>query len=231
MKFLDASFRLSRLLYYTECQFCGMLPCFWYVVVDISQQLVENIRCRLQHLSFYLIASCTSIISQWLFLPQLMAGSSLLAVNGFCLVLSVFLRNCFLKCAAIILACSFLLMVNPPVSVLIRSGIFGFWRWISFITRNILQESFLLFSISLRQFSNFCSSSFFIFRWIVFMISLRSLRRLFFVVLLVTFSIFSLISCCCLDSRAISSSTWKRCFGFFPMKIIRPHNPALHCNP
>ena len=67
----------------------------------------------------------------------------------------VFLLNCFLKCAAIISACSFSLMVNPPVSVLIRSTIFGFRRWISFITRNIVEESFSLFSISFRWFSNF----------------------------------------------------------------------------
>ena len=53
----------------------------------------------------------------------------------------------------------------------------------------------------------------------LFMTSLRSLRRVFFVVLLVTFLIFSRISCCCLDGRAISSFTWKRCFGFFPRTV------------
>ena len=59
------------------------------------------------------------------------------AVNGWLIAVGcewvlfstwVFLVNCFLKQAAIISACSFSLMVNPPVSVLIRSGIFGFWR-------------------------------------------------------------------------------------------------------
>ena len=126
--------------------------------------------------------------------------------------------------------CSFSLMVNRPVSVLIWSGIFGFYFflvlirsgiycWIFLIIRNILEELFLLFSIPFRRFSNFCSSSYFIFRWIVFMISFRSIRRLFFVVLSVAFSIFSLISCCCLDSRAISSFTWKRCFDFFPRTV------------
>ena len=35
-------------------------------------------------------------------------------------------------------------------------------------------------------------------------------------VLSVIFSIFSLISCCGLDSQVISSFTWKQCFGFFP---------------
>ena len=51
------------------------------------------------------------------------------------------------------------------------------------------------------------------------MISLRYFLRLFFVVLSVTLSIFSLICCCCLDSRAISSFTWKRYFGFFPRTV------------
>ena len=131
----------------------------------------------------------------------------------------VFLVNCFLKCAAIILACSFSLMVNPPVSILIMSRIFDYWRWISFITRSILEESFLLFSVSFRRLSNSCLSSSFIFWWIVFMILFRSFWRLFFEVLTVTFSIFSLISWFRLDSRGISSFTWKRCFGFFPRTV------------
>ena len=132
----------------------------------------------------------------------------------------VFVLNCFLK----VLCNNFSLffLVNSKSScvlVLIRSSIFGFWHWISFITLNILEKLLLLFSISLKRFSNFCSSSFFMFRSIVLMISLRSLRRLLFVVLLVTFSIFSLIFCHCLHNRAISSFTWKRCFGFFPRMV------------
>ena len=132
----------------------------------------------------------------------------------------VFVLNCFLK----VLCNNFSLffLVNSKSScvlVLIRSSIFGFWHWISFITLNILEKLLLLFSISLKRFSNFYSSSFFMFRSIVLMISLRSLRRLLFVVLLVTFSIFSLIFCHCLHNRVISSFTWKRCFGFFPRMV------------
>ena len=51
------------------------------------------------------------------------------------------------------------------------------------------------------------------------MISLRSFLRLFFVLLSVTFLILILISCCCSDSWAISSFTWKRCFGFSPRTV------------
>ena len=174
---------------------------------------MENIGCTLQNLNFYLVVSCTSIISQWSYCAFYFFRDEWLFFSTW-----VFLLKCFLKCAAIVSTFSFSLMVNSPASVLIKSGIFCFFKL------NFFYFPKHPWRIILTVF-NFLQTFFhFLFVWlfhlsIIFMISLRSFRRLFFVVLSVTFSIFSLISCCHLDSRAISSFTWKRCFGFFPRSV------------
>ena len=135
-----------------------------------------------------------------------MAGSLLLAVNEFCLVLGVFAKLFFKAgCNSF----SLFLLVEGKSSVFL-----------------VFDVEFLLSPETSSKNHSYCfqfpSDDFPIFVHLplsLFMTSLRSLRRLFFVVLLVIFSIFSRISCCCLDGRAISSFTWKRCFGFFPRTV------------
>ena len=100
---------------------------------------------------------------------------------------------------------------NPLVSMLITSGIFGFWRWISFITRNILEESFLLLSVSFRRFSSFCSFNSLIFRWIVFMISLQFIGRHF------RFSVSFLDVVWIAERFHHLHGEW--CIGFFPRTV------------
>ena len=166
---------------------------------------------RLLHFYYFAV-----ILLRFLFLPRWMAGSLLLAVNRFCLDLDLF-TNLFFK----VRCNNFSLFSESKSSCLDFNQERYFW----FLTLNFFyypkhpRRIILTVFISFRRFSNFCLSSSFIFWWIVFMISFWSFWRLFFVVLSVTFLIFSLISGCCLDSRVISSFTWKRCCGFFPRTV------------
>ena len=84
---------------------------------------MENIGCTLQHLNFYLVVSCTSIISQWSYCAFYFFRDEWLFFSTW-----VFLLKCFLKWAAMVSTFSFSLMVNSPASVLIKSGIFCFFK-------------------------------------------------------------------------------------------------------